>query len=315
MANQRTYEVQGLVLNGVNIGGLAKISFSSRFKKIGAPQATGAFGAQHVNRRALGTDVTVECADVIKGPAALAAAVGNTTFSVKESGSPNYHHRTVPGIVLHGLHIRIPKHDSASLTLLGRMRFPAGASVLADLLKITSINTMPPAATQPIWLYGPHGLSFDEYPVGTPIVTPLHVESIDLTLAFPVLDDSADADVGETAVDLLSPDTLKLNITHRDAKNSATLPAGTISAALLGMAEGNFQVSLFSAAGGAEYGLAIENLAWTGEDEEESGPDYSIFRMSGEAAWKRASDGVDLNLYTNIPHTGAANLFSIAELT
>lgn len=311
MANQRTFLAQGLVCNGIALGGTSRISFSPRFKGILRSRADGQIGSEDVNRVGLGIDVSIETDDVTKVNAALDATPGNTTFSVKESGSANYHHYKITAasqhnaIVLTGMRVSFPKNDYARLTLSGRVRFANAAHVLADVLKIDSINTTPPSLTAPVRLYRGNSANFDVYPLDSPESIPLHLESADLSMDAVVIEDSSDADIGTTAVDIVGWNPLQVTLTHRDAKNSGAVPAGTVSAKLLGYTQGELQFQLLESRGGGNYVVAVQNLLWTGADQDE-GEDYSLFKMSGEAGWRRMYDPYDV-----LTMNGDDKLFSI----
>jgi len=292
MANRRTFNAQALSCNGVALRGLSRLTFTARYRNVIRSRLDGAAGTQDVNRTGLSVDVSIETSDVTKVLDALAATPGNTTFHVKESGTADWHHYTVTGIVLTGMRMTLNHTAHATMTLTGRVRFASGVSTLNNVLSVTSIDTTPPTLAYPVRLYRPHGLTFTPY--GLPTYGPVHVQSVELSMDAVVHDDFGDLDIGITAVDVPGFNPMQVTVNHRDALIPGTLPSGTIAAAMADEAHGLLNVTLKESTQDANYDLAVENLLWTGMTENES-EGYSEFTLNGEAGWRKV-DGTTLNL-------------------
>ena len=291
MANQRTFLVQGLNLNGVALGGLATIRFTAAYRAVVVSTPDGAFGAEDVDRAGLAVGVQIVCADVTQARNALTAAVGDTTFSGKESGANTWHDYTVPGIVLTGMNLSITKAADAQLTLDGVVRFPSGTADLDDILTVTGGGGAAPSLTYPVRLFRPFNAAFDAGYAGSPI-SPLHVESVQLALAAQVNEDFADADIGHTAVDIVGWQPLQVSLVHRDAQ----IPPGDpshISSKLMGAARGKLTVQLKGRGGAADKTLTVENLLWTGLTQEDKA-DYTDFTLTGQSGWRRQAAPADV---------------------
>lgn len=291
MANQRTFQVQGLELNGVAIGGLATIQFNATYGNVIESASDGAIGAEDVDRAGLAIGVTISCTDVTKVNAALVAAVGNTIFWGKESGAATYHKYTVPGIVLTGMNLNLSKVVDATLQLTGRVRLADGAKDLDDVLALTAADAgAAMVSTYPARLYRPNTASFD--PEGAdPAIAPIHVESVGLSLAANVLEDFSDTDIGMTAVDIGGWRALQVTLGHRDTK--AESPSH-INAKLMGAARGVLTVVLLGRAGAANKTLTANNLLWTGSTQQDRA-DYSEFTLAGGCGWKAGATTYAIN--------------------
>jgi len=298
MANQRTFQAQALVLNGVAAGGLASMSFEARFTPLESTP-DGAIGTEDVDRHSLDVNVNIQCTDVAKVNAILDAAVGNTTFSGKESGATTWHNYTVAGIVITGCSLDLRKGADATLGLTGKVRFATPAADLDEVILLTGAVGTPPTLTYPARLYRPNTASFD--PDGAPAaIAPIHVESVALALAANVISDSNDADVGMTAVDIAGWRSLQTTLVYRDAK--AVSPSH-ITAQLLAAVRGNLTVSLLGRGGAANKVLTVNNCLWTGANQRE-GAEYAEFTLRGNSGWKNAATVYTLN--------GTPKLFDIA---
>ncbi len=300
MPNQRTFLAQGLSANGVAIGGLASIAFSAAYRNVVQSRSDGAIGSEDVDRAGLAVDVAVECTDITKVNALLAAAVGNTTFSGKESGAATWHNYTVPGIVFHGMRINIPKGADATLSLSGKVRFPAAATELDGILALTAASGSAPTLTYPARLYRPQSASFDPDGAATAIA-PIHTESLSLALDAEVIEDFADNDIGHTAVDIVGWRPLQITLTHRDAK--AVSPSH-ITAQLLKAVRGVLTATLQGrgGAGGtpaANQVLTVNNVLWTGANHRDGG-EYSEFSLNGSSGWKAGATAYQINSATKL---------------
>lgn len=294
MANRRIFQAQGLVTNGVAIGGMSTIGFNAAFRDVIQSTPDGAVGVEDVDRAGLRVGVSLQCTDVTKVNAILDAPVGNTTFSGKESGATTWHHYTVSQIVWTGMNLGLNKNGDATLRLDGVVRFPNSTDGLAQIIALTGGGPTPPTLAYPARLYRPFQASFT--PDGASAITPLHTESINLSLAANVLEDYADADVGHTAVDIAGWNALQVTHVYRDA---LAVSPSDVSAQILGGARGVLAVSLKGRGGAADQVLTINNVLWTGSDSNHQAG-YTDFSMPGVAGWKNGATVYGLNSGTRL---------------
>lgn len=304
MANKRVFQVQGLVTNGQEVGGMASLNFDPVYGDVIESTPDGAGGVEDVDRASLGIGASLTCSDVSKMAVLLDSTPGDTTFWGRESGAATYKKYTIGSadgkIVWSGANLSIPKNADGSLTLNGRVRFADATKELADVLKLTAgSDGTGKVQTYPARNYRAYSASFDPDGAGAAIA-PLHVESLALALSATVHKDSSDSDIGETAVDLGGWNTLEVTLVHRDA--SAVAP-GDISGELMAAARGVLTVSLRGRGGAAAKILTVNNLLWTAAPVTH-GPGYAEFTLTGKAGWRK-TDGTELSL------TGADKLFTI----
>jgi hypothetical protein len=237
---------------------------------------------------------------VAKINAILDAAPGATTFSGKESGTSTYQDRAVSGIVLNRASLDLSRDADGTLQLDGVVRAADPSDTLATIIGVTGAQTPGPALTYPARLYRPHAASFD--PVGVPAaIAPLHTQSVRLSLDAPVFEDFADDDVSLAAVDRGEWGAPTVSLTHRDATPVAP---GDKQAALLDAVRGVLTVELKGRAGAADKLLTINNLLWSGGDENHQ-REYTDFTLNGLCGWRETGPII----YTL---NGAPKLFSIA---
>lgn len=289
MANKRVFQAQGLTTHGVAVGGLARIGFDARSQVVQS-SPDGAVGVEDVDVVGVAVDASMECADITKVNAILDAAVGNTTYSGKESGAATWHNYTVPGIVWHGMSMNFAKQQDASLSLNGAMRFTSGATKLSDMLVMSGGGAVAPTLTYPKRLFRPHSAAFT--PDGGSAITPLHLESMSLSLEDAgLLRAFADLDVGETAVDRTGWGPLRVTFVHGDASVQGT---SHMSAKLLEQVRGQLVVTLLGRGGAGNYTLTIQNLVWS-DVGDQLGSEYGEFTMQGIAGWRKPGTVYEVN--------------------
>lgn len=304
MANKRTFEAQGLIVNGVSIGGLATIGTTEQYREIVESAADQVGYVEYVDRAGLSADLNIVCKDVKKANAALAAAVGNTTFSGRESGSALFTHHIIAGTVLTGMDMSFTKNADGQLTLLGALRFPAGAADLADLITVNSGDATPPALTHPTHLYRPNTAVFT--PDGGVAIAALHVQGVNLSLRAAVIRDSGDGDATEEAVDVVGFGPLNVSMTFRDALEDAAT-AENKKSEILNAARGVLTVALAGRGGAANETLTVNNLLPVGSGQTNKHPDYTDHTLNFRAGWRKP--GVTPVVYTL---NGATKLWTIA---
>lgn len=296
MANKRIFQCQALVSNGIAIGGLANIGFDAAFAEIVESVTDGAAGAEDVDIAGLRVAAAMQCTDVTKVNALLAAAVGNTTFSGHEAGAATYHNYTVRNILWNAMNLNLARGADGSLQCNGALRFEDGTKKLEDVIQLTGAQAAP-SLTYPARLYRPNTASFD--PDGAdPAIAPLHVGSIGLSLSGGVIEDFGDTDVGHTSLDFTGWNALKVTMVHRD---STPVSTGDISASLVAAVKGVLTVQLLGRGGAADQTLTINNLKWHGSSEEH-GQGYTDYTLTGTAGWKNGATTYTMN--------GGTKLFS-----
>lgn len=299
MANERVFLAQALTTNGEAVGGMASIGFNAAYRSIVKSRADGAVGVQDVDVAGLAVDVSCDCTDVAKVNAIIAAAVGDTTFYGRESGAATWQKRTVPGISWHGANLDFGRDADGRMSLSGKIRFADGTKTLKDVIQTLGGQTQEPSETYPARLYRPNSATFTP---GSVINLEKHLVSVGFVLAATnVLEDSDDDGIGMTAVDVVDWDSLRVSLVHKDASQ---INGGDRSAELIEAGVGALSVPLMGRGGGAAKTLLINNMVWTGVNEQKAG-DYWTFTMTGEAGW-RSSGGT---VYTV---NGANKLFSIS---
>jgi len=297
MANNRLFEVEGLSFNGEAVGGLASLGFDGGYQDVPESDGDGAVGAEDVDRAGLRVAWNLATTDVAKVNALMAAAVGNTEFSGRESGLATYRDYVVPGLVPIGFTLNLPKATDAVLTLNGLVRFATAATDLDDIFAATAAQPAP-TKTYPARLFRPHTVSYAD----DPAVAPTHLESINLSLAAQrVHEDYSDTDIGETAVDVGPWAALKIALVLKDYSVSGT---SDMAAKLMMAATGKALTATLSGRGGAaDKTLTVNNVIWTGHNKTKA-KDYWQWTINGSAGWKNGETEYTLN--------GSPKLFSIA---
>lgn len=281
MANRRIFQLQRLTSNGVVIGGAGRLSVELGYRDVIRSRGDGAGGVEDVDRAGLRGTVTLETTDITKLVALMNAVVGDTVFSARESGAATYRNYTMPGIVWTGASLRLPKAEDASMTLTGVIRFSDSTHKMANVIAVAGAAVSPTNAHHaPARTYRPHTASFDPNGAAAAIA-PLHTQDLSLDLAFRVLEDYADTDVGHTAVDRAEPEPVRVTITHRDANPAAP---SHLAAALADAVAGVLTVTLLGRGGIASKTLTVRNLLWLTMGEQH-GQDYTDYSHGGEAAW------------------------------
>ena len=283
MPNKRIFQVQGLVSNGVSIGGLASLDFDAAYKDVIQSTPDGAVGAEDVDRAGLRVAASLQCSDVAKMNAVLDSAPGSTSFSGKESGASTWHNYVVQSILWSGMNLSMSKNADGGLGMDGVVRFADGTKDLQDAITLAAAEATPPTLTYPARLYRPNTASFD--PDGAAdAIAPLHVESVNLTVNGNVLEDYGDTDIGQTAVDLAGWNPLQVTLVIRDASDPGA-EAGDIASKIIAAARGALTVALLGRAGAADKTLTVNNLVFTGVRASHSA-DYTEFTLTGSAGWR-----------------------------
>ena len=293
MANKRVFEAQPLTQNGVAIGGVAQIVLSAGQQTAVVSNPDGAEMAEDVDVIDLGASYTMECSDLAKVNALLAAADGDAVFQGKESGTQTFQNTTIGGgggdIIITGADVTIPRNADGSLRISGVCRFADGAKTLSDLITLLG-GQVAGTLTYPERLYRVHSVSFD--PDGAPgAILPIHAESVGFSISAQALQSAGDDDIGMTA-DKFGYGVLNVTLTHRDR---GIVTGSDISAQLLGAGRGVLTAELSGRGGAADKTLTVNNLVWQAADETK-GKDYWTFALRGIAG-SRLAGGAAKKLY------------------
>jgi len=281
MANKRTFLLQGVTLNGVAVGGAASLSFDPAYKDVIRSTPDNAQGIAEVSRSGLRVPFTFDCSDVTNLNQLLVAS-GVTTFHVKQAGRANWTQYTITAATLvpTGMRLTLSKSADPKLTISGLVKFTNSTDGLSKIFVPNEAITATPTRTSPLRLYRPQSAAFNP---GTAI-SPIHVESINLSLDAEVAEDYGDTDIAVTSVDIKTWNTLRVSMAFRDATMIAGTPATNIASQLVDAIAGILTVTLKDLSGGANKVLTVNNLLWTGESHKEGG-DFSEFTVSGECGW------------------------------
>ncbi len=294
MANKRAFLAQGLVTNGVSVGGLANLDFDASYVDVIESPPNSAFGVEDVDRGGLKIGASMSCTDITKANAILNSTPGTTTFSGRESGLATYKDYVTQAIVWSGMDMTLAKNADGQLNCNGTLRFAANTTALANAIAVTPTQTAP-TFVAPVRLYRPNSASFNP---GVAIA-PGHVQSVRLALAGNLEEDYGDDDIGHTAVDLKSWGSLKTTLVFRDASDAAT---SDVASQLMAAAKGVLTVTLLGRGGAASQTLTVNNLLWTNVKKTQ-GEGYFEYTMSGVSGWKNGVTLYDMS---------ASKLFSIA---
>lgn len=286
--------VQALKINGVSVGGVASVGSDGSYTNTPTDAADGAVGGD-VDRSRLQGTFRIDCNDVTKVNAILAAASADTTFSGRVAGGTNYQHGTLVGTVIGGMTLNFPAGADATLNLSGAIRFPTDAATMADV-ELFVVNGTPPGLVYPPRLHRPNGASFN---AGTPIA-PKNLVSIALSMQAEMDQEGGDAAVGMTAVERGPWSPLKVTMVFKDK----TIDGGSdICTQLVRAERGVLTSGLLGRAGGADRTLTVKNVLWTGSSRVQ-GRTFWQFTLNGQAGWHDATTAYTLN--------AADKLFEIA---
>lgn len=286
MANNRTFQAQALVVNGIAVGGLGTISLAASYSNTIVSTPDGAVGAEDVDRAGLTVAISIDVSDVTKAADILAAAATSTTFVAQESGTATWHNYTIPGTVITGMNLNVSDSGDGRLQLTGLVRFADGVTDLDGVIQLAAAQG-PPTNTFPTRLYRPHDSSYDP---GVAIL-PLHTKSLTLALDANVASDFGDSDIGTTAVDIIGWNPLRVTLEHGDAKAAA--PSHVV-AKMMAAGRGILAVQLKGRGGVVDKVLTINNLLWTGATQNDRS-EYSSFTMDGSCGWRNAATVYSLN--------------------
>jgi hypothetical protein len=291
MANARTFIAQALTTNGVDVDGLADLSFQGDYTSV---QSTpdGVVGVEDVDRAGLDVNATLTCADVLEGANILAGAAGDTKWRCKESGAATWHsylidQATDGWIVWHGMALNFPKDAYGVLTCNGKVAFAAAAKNWGDVFAATGGSDEAAAilATRAtgyaVRKYRPNNGLYGSGP-GIAIT---HVDSLNLSLTGRVINDYADLDIGQTAVDVAGWNPLDISLVCKDATIAG---AENIVAQLEGVAtRADLTIDLEGAAGAAAVTLTVKTPLITGVGQIDVGNDgYATFPVTMQAGWR-----------------------------
>jgi hypothetical protein len=299
MANRRVFQAQALTANGIAVAGLSRISFDAGYHDMIRSRPDGAAGVEDVDRSGLVIGVTIECTDVTKVNQLLAATPGGVQFYARESGAITYHkYATLASIcVLTGMNLRLAKNADAVLVLRGWLAVTSGSSDLKDVLRVDDGENAG-TLVYPVRLQRPNSADYD--PGGGDTISPIHMESLEMSLEAQVIYDYADADVAVTAVDRVGWNPLQTTFTHKDATmQTGTPPQPDITAALMNAARGTLAVQLLGRGGAAGKTLTIRNLLFS-RAQPDFGPEYGMFTLSGESAWRNEATVYQVNTGTKL---------------
>jgi hypothetical protein len=285
MANNRTFLVQGLKINAVDVAGLASLGFSGKFSSIKG-RSDGALGVEELSRAGLSVDFNASCADVIAVNAILAATKADTIFYSKESGLATYRKYTLPSatawLVLNSMNLSLSSSADGQLSVGGKVSFLDGTKTLADALTSLAAQVAP-TLVHPVRLGYPNAVTFNP---GTAIA-PKHTSAVSLSLSGDLVEGFGDNDLSEV-VDFAGWGTLGVSWTFKDASVSA---GSHLAAALLGSTYGVLTAPVVALGGQTDKTLTVNNILWTGSQQQEK-KDHTEFTMTGEASWRKTTGDV-----------------------
>lgn len=329
MANTRLYKVRNLSIGTVDIGGLATITLSPGFTSVIQSAPDGALGPQMIDLSEATSPIQVTFSDVTKGWAAFQVSTGLMSFSQVQSGVTTGHTNRMTGIVWTGIDFSFQRDADATCTLTGLQKDAgtgdATVDTWAELLEEWQVRadtvTMSGAPdvtdfveTYPTRLYKPNTALFNVSTAawGTGDIPIAHLKSVSFSLAGNVISDSADGDLGVTAVDIAWWQAPAITVTFagadlHDVDSGAAGAAGNVLAAyLVSLAEGRLAFDCADRAGGAidAHTVTLNGVKFTGY-REPLGPGYNVYTLNGLGQWRTASNHaggavtpVDLTLST-----------------
>lgn len=299
----RTLMVQGLVTNGVSVGGLAAIGFTPRYQDVSASRSDGAVGSENVDRGGLMCEVSMQCGDVKQGAAILAGTPGDTSFASKEAATVPATFQTTTidatsdgAIIWHGMNLVLGKLVTATtLSLNGTVRFASGSKLLSDILALVAAQEAP-SLTYPSRLLRAHNFSFA--PAVGSAISLVNLEMVGLNLAVEEMHTAyGDDDVAMSDVDRGNWGPLGVTAEHGDA---GVASASTKNAQLLAAGVGVLTVDVMGAAGGDEQVLTVNNLLWGGAPHNFQAS-YTAHQLAGSCGWRSGETNYNLLTATGPP--------------
>ncbi len=277
MSNKRVYdEVQGLVMNGVSVGGVTSIEVEEGYSSEQKSEFDGAQGPTALENAGAFVKATVRTTDITKAIALLISTPGTAEWFAAESGLATFSKASLVAPVFHKLDMRFNR-ENAVATLEARCRFPASNADIENVHALLAAQTAP-TRTHPNRLHkvlaADHGLQ------GV-----LHIEDLSVSVAGRLLTDWGDEDIGETAVDVAGFGDVSVNATFKDSSQISSGPGYDLRTALIKNGVKDLVVELGGVAEVADAVMTLRNCKWRGGVR--SGAEgYSRLTMRGELQYR-----------------------------
>lgn len=297
MANLRIFKVQSLTTNAVAVGGVGLLGVELTPMLDVASAIEGAVSGPEVHDYgAWAGNVRYEGSDAAKLIALLTSTPGSSIFQGVQSGvtgAAAWAKYTLATTIWTGGSLTIAHDAIARLSMQGMLKFAAEATNLESVVALLKAQTIL-ANTQPDRYYRLDNANFTDYTIPVPVSVDIaQPRSLTFGIAAQVLRDFGDADIGETAIDIVGWQQPTVSFTFRDSGPS-TAPAGTDRAIeLIRTGAGVLTADAVGIGGVANGTITINNLKF-GNYSTSQGEGFTDYTVTGKCAWFRYVDGTGI---------------------
>lgn len=279
MANQQTFKLHGVTINGRAIGGVVSCGVDIQAVE-GVGPAHGEFGPSHNEAVFHRINVALATQDPNDVKALMAAAAGQIIGHLLQASdvteNQKYTMGGTGGFVIDQMSMRFALTEPATLDVSGPLKFGAGEDIDAMLVSSATATTPVPESgvtnTVPDRYLKPNTVAFAG-------VTIQHVQEITFSATARLAEDMADTNSGPEAIDVIEWGQPRVSINFKHSRETTTevidmqqkiikIGEGTLTAVLLGMGAATNDT------------LTINNLRFR-QGRKNFGEDYSTFTLDG----------------------------------
>lgn len=281
MPNNRIYsEVDGLVANGVAVGGVTAITTEQGYVDNIDSENDGTDGPSDVDQAGQQVAGSVETTDVLQGIPLLLSTPTTAVFFGKESGAATWGKTTLANPVFHALRFAAQRGQYASIGVDFQCRFAAAADTFDDVEVFLRAQTVP-TLTHPGRLWRPGSATHGS----DPGLTAVHVQGITFTLAGRLLVDFDGDDLGTTVVDVAGYGAGAVELTIRDLAQQTGPPTHEIATALMNNGVQDLVIGLKGVGDTADKTLTLRNCTFN-QSRKSTGRDFTGRTISGRLQWR-----------------------------
>lgn len=275
-------EVEGLVVNSVNVGGITSIGTEQSHLHTVDSEGDGEDGPSDASEAGQQVTFNIVTSDVLQGIPLLIATPASAVWYGHEVGVATYGKGSLVNPVCHALSFDSRLGGYAAITVQGDCQFPNAAATYDDVEGFV-IGQPPPSLTHPSRQWQPHNAVHGSF-------TAYEIMGLTFGVRGKVRRHYRGNDKGVTTVAVAGYGLVEVTLTIRDTQVQAGPPSHDFGAALMNNGVQNLVVDFEGVGDTADKTLTLRNCKFRGK-RKTAGRDWTGHTLNGVLQWRDPSGG------------------------
>ncbi len=275
-------EVEGLVMNAVNVGGLTSIGTDQGYAHTVDSEADGQDGPSNASEAGQRLTYNLVTSDVLRGIPLLIATPTSALWYGHEVDAATYGKGSLVNPVCHALSFDSRLGSYATITVQGQCKFPNAAATFDDVEGFV-IGEAAPSLTHPNRQWQPRSAVHGS-------LTAQEVMGLTFNVRGKLLEHYRGGDKGTTVMVVAGYGLVEVTLTIRDTQVQAGPPSHDLGTALMKNGVQSLVVNFEGVGDAADKTLTLRNCKFRTK-RKAAGRDWSGHTLSGVLQWRDATGG------------------------